>query len=164
MGRNAKIIVIVESESELKQLHRSSASHFKPRIQMLLLIKTGKAYGKQELADALGVNHNSTQSWKQDYEQGGIKQLLSDKRGGKRPSIITAEVHQKLSERLNNPKEGFRSYIEMQQWLEKEFGIVINYQTLNQYAKRKFGTRLKAARKSHVLKSPADEAVFKKPV
>jgi hypothetical protein len=52
----------------------------------------------------------------------------------------------------------------MQQWLEKEFGIVINYQTLNQYAKRKFGTRLKAARKSHVLKSPADEAVFKKPV
>ncbi len=32
------------------------------------------------------------------------------------------------------------------------------------YVKRKFGARLKVSRKSHVLKSPADEAVFKKSV
>ena len=163
MGRNAKIIVVTESESELKQLHRSRAAHLKPRIQMLLLIKTGKAYSKQELADALGVNQNSTQSWKHNYEQGGIKQLLSDKRGGKKPSIITEEVHQKLSKRLNDPKRGFRSYIEIQQWLEEDCSIIIGYQALNKYVKRKFGARLKAARKSHVQKSPADEAVFKKP-
>ena len=163
MGRNAKIIYVLETEAELKQLHRSVASHLKPRIQMLFLIKTGKAHSKQELADALGVNHNSTQNWKKSYEQGGIKQLLSYKRGGRKPSIISNEVHQKLSDRLNDPKGGYRSYVEMQQWLEEDCGVIIGYQALNKYVKRKFGARLKAARKSHVQKSPADEAVFKKP-
>ncbi|MBP6431715.1 MAG: hypothetical protein KA319_08110 [Ferruginibacter sp.] len=49
----------------------------------------------------------------------------------------------------------------MQQWLLDEFGIDMNYHAVNKYVKRKFGARLKVSRKNHVLKSPADEAVFK---
>ncbi len=71
---------------------------------------------------------------------------------------------QKLASRLNNAKEGFRSFIEIQQWLLNEFGIDMGYLAVNKYVKRKFGARLKVSRKSHMQKSPADEAVFKKPV
>lgn len=164
MGRKVKIIQIKETVSELKRLHKQSAEHLRPRIQMLLLIKTGKAYSRLQLADALGVDPNSTQNWKKCYELGGIKLLLSDKRGGKKQAAVTTKAHRQLSERLHNPKTGFRSFIEIQQWLEQEFDIVMNYHAVNKYVKRKFGARLKASRKSHVQKSPADEAVFKKPV
>ncbi|MEJ0105393.1 MAG: hypothetical protein WDO19_23800 [Bacteroidota bacterium] len=40
----------------------------------------------------------------------------------------------------------------------------MGYHAVNKYVKRKYGARLKVSRKSHVLKSPAAEAVFKKPV
>lgn len=162
MGRNVKIIRVTETLSELKKLHRQSPTHLQPRIQMLILIKTAKAYSRKQLADSLGVDPNSTQSWKTRYELGGIKQLLTDKRGGKKQASITAKALQQLSKRLYHPKTGFRSFIEIQQWLQSEFNIVMNYHAVNKYVKRKFGARLKVSRKSHVLKSPADEAVFKK--
>ncbi len=38
----------------------------------------------------------------------------------------------------------------------------MGYHAVNKYVKRKYGARLKVSRKSHVLKSPAAEAVFKK--
>jgi transposase len=98
------------------------------------------------------------------YLQGGIEALLQENRGGHKKAAITDKVHQTLSKRLNNPKEGFRSFIEIQQWLKQEFGIEMQYHAVNKYVKRKFGGRLKVSRKSHVGKSPADEAVFKKPV
>ena len=90
--------------------------------------------------------------------------MLSDNRGGYKKAAITPKVNKALSDRLNNPKEGFRSFIEVQQWLVTEFGIEMEYHAVNKYVKRKFGARLKVSRKSHVLKSPGDEAVFKKPV
>ena len=90
--------------------------------------------------------------------------MLQDKRGGYKKSAITTQAKQALSNRLNNPKEGFRSFKEVQQWLATEFGIEMKYHAVNKYVKRKFGARLKVSRKSHVLKSPADEAVFKKPI
>ena len=90
--------------------------------------------------------------------------MLKETRGGNKIATITAIANEKLANRLNNPKEGFRSFIEIQQWLEKEFKIVMDYHAVNKYVKRKFGARLKVSRKSHVQKSPADEVVFKKPI
>jgi transposase len=164
MGRSVKIITVQESITELKQLHRSVAAHLKPRIQLLLQIKTGKAYSKQQLADVLGIGVASAQNWKKRYEKGGIEELLMFNRGGYKPAAVSDKAHKKLSERLHNPRTGFKSFLEIQQWLEAEFDIVMNYHAVNKYVKRKFGARLKVGRKSHVHKSPADEAVFKKPV
>lgn len=67
-----------------------------------------------------------------------------------------------LSARLNNAKEGFRRFIEVQQWLCTPFDIEMEYRGVNKYVKRKYGASLKISRKSQVLKSPAKEAVFKK--
>ena len=162
MGRPAKIITVKESLSELKQLHKRSASHLQPRIQLLILIKTGKAFSKQSLADALGINPNSAQNWKMRYEQGGMELLLCDKRGGFKKPIIDAVTDKAIKLKLSNPKDAPRSFKELQQWVDANYIPGINYQTLNKHVKRKYGAKIKVARKSHVQKDEQAVAAFKK--
>ena len=131
---------------------------------MLIAVKQKGALSKDALAAMVGASDRSIQTWRSNYITGGMAQMLVDNRGGKKPGKITAAVHQQLSKRLHNPQQGFRSFIEIQQWLLNEFSIAMEYHAVNKYVKRKFGARLKVSRKSHVQKSPAAEAVFKKPV
>lgn len=156
-------IPIKESESELKGLQKKYPGKYKA-LQMLLLLKKRGAISKNELAVLTGASDKSIHTWRTKYMQQGLSALLEEKRGGKKTAAITSSAHEQLSNRLNNPKEGFRSFIEIQQWLEKEFNIVMDYHAVNKYVKRKFGARLKVSRKSHVQKSPTDEVVFKKPI
>ena len=156
-------IAVKESLVELKSLQKRYPSKYKA-LHMLVLLRKRGAVSKNDLALLTGASDKSIQIWRTGYALHGIGFLLKEKRGGRKPAAITADVHQQLSTRLNNPKEGFRSFIEIQQWLETKFNVVMNYHAVNKYVKRKFGARLKVSRKSHVLKSPAAEAVFKKPV
>jgi len=52
--------------------------------------------------------------------------LLKENRRGTKKAAITAKKHQALSNRLNNLNQGFKSFIEVQQWLMAEFGIEWN--------------------------------------
>ena len=154
---------IKENLTELRKLQKQLPRKYKA-IQMLIVVKQKGALSKDALAAMVGASDRSIQTWRSNYITGGMAQMLVDNRGGKKPGKITAAVHQQLSKRLHNPQQGFRSFIEIQQWLLNEFSIAMEYHAVNKYVKRKFGARLKVSRKSHVLKSPADEAVFKKPV
>jgi transposase len=157
------IVTVTESLAALKLLQRKTPSKTK-MLSMLLLLKKQPLLTKVSLSDQLGVSDKSIQTWRDNYLKGGLSLMLQDKRGGYKKAAITPKVNQALTSRLNNPKQGFRSFIEVQQWLATAFGIEMEYHAVNKYVKRKFGARLKVSRKSHVLKSPADEAVFKKPI
>ena len=154
---------IKETLAELRKLQKQYPRKYKA-IQMLIVLKQKGALSKDVLAVMVGASDRSIQTWRTNYVTGGVDQMLQDSRGGKKASKITGAVHQQLSKRLTNSRQGFRSFIEIQQWLLNEFSIDMKYHAVNKYVKRKFGARLKVSRKSHVLKSPADEAVFKKPV
>jgi transposase len=158
-----KEVAVVESKEELRRLQQQYPSKH-AALSMLLILKKDRRTTKLSLADQLGVSDKSISTWRQKYLDGGISALLSDQRGGNKKGAITKSVHEKLSRRLNNAREGFRSFTEIQQWLEEECKITMGYHAVNKYVKRKFGARLKVSRKSHVLKDPAAEAVFKKPV
>jgi transposase len=155
-------VVVKESTKELKSIQRQKPSYYS-RIQMLLLIKEGKFITKDALADALKVSTQSVHIWRTKYNEGGIERLLEDKRGGK-PAKITEQIHQRLSARLNSSKEGFKSFVEIQQWLKENFGIEMQYQAINKYVKRKFSARPKVARKSHINKDDSAVALFKKTI
>lgn len=156
-------INIKESLSELRGLQKKYPAKYKV-IQMLIILKQHGPMSKDRLAVQTGSSDKSIHTWRKIYITGGIETLLEEKRGGKKPGAITPAIHKELSKRLTNPKEGFRSFIEIQQWLLNEFDITMEYHAVNKYVKRKFGAKLKVSRKSHVHKSPADEAVFKKSV
>jgi transposase len=158
----ALTVIVKESVKELKSIQRQKPSYYS-RIQMLLLIKEGKYTTKDSLAEVLQVSTQSVHIWRTKYNAGGIEKLLEDKRGGK-PAKITNDAYQQLSNRLNNSKEGFKTYIEIQTWLKENFGLEMKYQALNKYVKRKFGAKPKVARKSHVNKDDSAEALFKKTI
>ena len=161
--QNIKQLFVKETVSQLRHLQKQNPSKYKV-LQMLILLKQQGGISKYLLAQQLGSSHSSVGKWRTAYISNGMEYLLKENRRGTKKAAITPKVNQALYNRLNNPKEGFRSFIEVQQWLVTEFGIEMQYHAVNKYIKRKFGARLKVSRKSHVLKSPADEAVFKKPI
>jgi transposase len=159
--RKPLLFTVKENVKELKLLQKKHPGKYKP-LEMLLLVLQHGAVSKDKLTALLRVSSKSVQNWRAGYISGGIAALLKENRGGKKPAAITATAEQALSKRLHDPKGGFRSFIELQQWLQDEFGIVMNYHAVNKYVKRNYGASLKVSRKSHVAQSPAEQVVFKK--
>lgn len=156
-------IVVKETTEALKVQIKNCSSQQQKRVQMLLLIKKGKHPTKDSLATALGVSEQSIQTWRTKYKQGGMEVLLTELRGGKKKAQIDDRAYGIIEKRLSNPKEGFKGYKDAQDWINKEFGLKMKYHAVNKFIKRKYGAKLKVGRKSHVLKDPTAEAVFKKP-
>jgi transposase len=160
---NALKIVVKETLTELKKLLKSAPSHHTPKIKMLILIKESQTdLTKNELADQIGVNHNSAQTWRKKYQSGGIDALLSDGRIGFKPSVVSEEAHEQIRIKLHNPEGAFTSFKDLQQWVDANFAKGINYNSLRHYVKRHFGAKLKVARKSHVKKDKEAVLLFKK--
>jgi transposase len=159
-----KIIQVKESLPELRRLHKKASNLIAPRIRMLIELKKHEEQGisKRELADLIGVNHNSIQTWRTIYVQGGITYLCSHRKKGFRPSVFTKDEHKVIEEKLNDPFNGLRGYKELLNWIEQEFGKDIKYNTLLKYCIRNFGSSVKVARKSHVKKDPQAVEAFKK--
>ena len=67
-------ITVKETIEELKKLLKRSSPHLSPRIKMLMVIKrSASLLSKNDLANEVGVNHNSIQKWRRNYLKGGIK-------------------------------------------------------------------------------------------
>jgi len=160
----AKIIHIKESSKELKQLQKQQPLTIIKRLNMLIELKKDGANGisKRHLAKLIGVNPNSIQKWRTLYINEGIKGIVSHGRIGFKPSLISKQEHKKIEHKLNQPKNALRGYKELVQWIKDEFGKELKYTTVVEYSKRHFGSKIKVARKSHVLKDEETEATFKK--
>ena len=160
---NAKSFTVKENLSELKKLLKSAPPHVAPRIRMLLVAKqSDRSLSKNELADQVGVNHNSIQQWRSTYVKGGMEDLIKDGRVGFKPSVISKQAHQQIKVKLHNPQGAFTSYKDLQAWVDRDLVQGINYNTLRHYVKRHFGAKLKTARKSHVNKDKESGELFKK--
>ena len=151
----AKQLHIKENVVDLKRLLANRSITISNRIRMLILIKNNESesFSKQALGKMLGVSSSSVQIWRKLYEKGGLSLLLEDKRVGFKPSLITPEEHAKISEKLHDPTNGLRGYVELQDWISEEFDKAIKYNTLLKYCGRNFGSKSKVARKSHVKKN-----------
>ena len=79
----AKNIIVKQSNQELKQLlTQQHTPIMRSRIFMLQQIrKSNVPLSKNELAELVGVNHNSIQKWRKLYEVAGSDGLLEQKRG-----------------------------------------------------------------------------------
>lgn len=160
---NAKKITVKEALVDLKKLLKSARVHQASKLRMLIIIKQSEIdLTKNELADQVGVNHNTIQKWRNKYVAGGIKALLSDGRIGFKPSVISKEAHEQIRLKLNNPEGAFTSFKDLQQWVDTNFIKGINYNSLRHYVKKNFGAKLKVARKSHVKKDKEAGLAFKK--
>lgn len=159
-----KTFKIKESESEIKNLIKNSNRMIAKRLHALLVFKRNEGSGisKRVVADEIGVNHNSVQTWRGLYIKGGIKVLMSHSNIGYKPSKINDEQEQALKEQLNNPHNGIVGFIELLAWFEKTFQTHINYKTFHGFVVRKFKAKVKVARKAHIKKDKQAVEAFKK--
>ena len=74
---------------------------------------------------------------------------------------FSKEEHEKIENKLNNPQNGIKGYIELLEWVNKEFAKEIKYIILLKYYQRHFGSKIKFARKSHVKKDNLIVDTFK---
>jgi transposase len=159
-----KKITVKESISELKGFCKGESFTVQKRIQMLVFIKndTKGFVSKRKLSSILGVNHTSITIWKKIYETAGIEGLLKDGRIGFKPSLVSAENHQKIAEKLSNPTNNINGYKELQEWVKTELFQDLKYITVLKYVQRHFGTKIKVCRKSHIKKDEGAVENFKK--
>lgn len=159
-------IPVKETLAELKKLYKQQSLMMQPRIRMLIIMKQSGENGisKRELMEGVGACSQSIHNWRTSYRAGGMKALLSNGRKGKagKPSVFTKEEHQKIGNKLRDPRNGLAGFVELQQWVEEEFKKEVKYNTVLKYAIRHFGASVKAARKSHVKKDAEAVSTFKK--
>lgn len=159
-----KQIVVKETVAQLRNLQKAAIPMIANRIRVIIEFKKHEQTGisKRAVSDIVGVNHNSVQTWRSLYEQGGIEAILSYEKREGRPSGFTREEHEKMEMKLKDPKNGLRGYIELVDWAEQEFKKTFKYNTVLKYSMRHFGSKIKVARKSHVKKDDEAVSTFKK--
>ena len=161
---NAKILVIQETEKEIKSLLKQAIPFIGQRLRVLLILKQNEKTGisKREVAILAGVDPNSVQNWRTLYVKSGIEGLLTHKKTGFKPSVFNVVEHNMLQEKLTDPQNGLQGYVELKNWIETELNKEFNYNTLLFYCIRNFKSSVKVARKSHVKKDENSVAAFKK--
>ncbi len=163
MARQPIVIKVKESEQELRRALRKASPSIRPRIQMLLAIVGGiPSSDTRTLAHKARTSDQSIRTWKKIYKQGGGAALLTEGRGGS-VGAIDKRGKEKIALRLADAKNCFISFEQARQWINETLGLNLDYHAVNKYLVRNFGVRMKAGRKSHVLKSETATADYKKP-
>jgi len=156
-------VIIKERLEYLEKLRKNSSNpKRKQKLKGLILFKKYPDKTQQEIANKIGYCNSAFRVWLRTYKNEGLDIMLNEKPKGKPKSVISAEVHQALSDKLNDSKTPLLGYWDAVLWVEQNFGQVINYETLRQYLIRNFKTKLKMPRKSHYKKDEQAIEAFKK--
>jgi len=135
-----KLFIIKETESEIEKQIKSSTRIISKRFQALLVFKHYENLGvsKRQVADEIGVNHNSIQTWRSAYISGGIQQLKAHANIGYKPLFINANQEKALEQKLNDSNNGVVGFVELLDWYNKSFNSEIKYKTFDGIVVRKF--------------------------
>jgi len=147
---------IQESISELEKLMKTTKkARLRERIHMLYLIKSEQAKTRQIVARVLSVNRATIKRWLNTYEMEGISGLLTIKTKPNRKPSIPPDILRQMKQKLRDP-EGFKSYKDIQLWIQKEFSLSLTYRAVYNTVRNRLKAKLKVGRKSHIKKRARD--------
>jgi transposase len=139
-------IEIKESSEQLKELmHLQTSTQAKERLQVLYLLKSLQAQDITAAARLVGRDRVTVQRWMLKYKAGGIVGLIEEHSRSGRPRSIPEAVSQALEAELSK-REGFKSYVEIQEWLKREHDLEIEYRTVHLHVRYRLGAKLKEPR------------------
>ena len=104
----------------------------RPRLHLLVLLKSGQATTRREAAAHLAVHRNTIALWLRTYRDGGLPALLTYKEPGapagqkRLPAAVFAHLQARLA-----TSGGFASSSEIQHWLRDAFGLELPSKTLH---------------------------------
>jgi transposase len=103
-------IDIVETQETLKALLlKAEKVEEKEKVQVLYWLKTKTVDSVSAIAVFLGRHRTTVQRWLTSYRQGGLEELLREKKSTGRPRLLTDKIVERLQAELKDP-EGFESY------------------------------------------------------
>jgi transposase len=143
------------------RLRSERAPQLRPRLHLLVLLKSGQATTRCQAAAHLAVHRNTITGWLRQYRHGGLEALLTYKEPGA-PSgqkTLPPPVFAQLQARLTTPT-GFASYVAIQQWLREAFALEVPYQTLHGIVRYQLKAKLKRSRPSHAKKTPRKRQIL----
>lgn len=156
-------IEVEESQHELEQLIQQQTNlKLKERLQALYLLKLTDALSISQIAKVVGKHRGTVQRWLALYRNEGLNALLEIKQSPGRPTVIPDWAVASLQRRLAQPDAGFKSYIEVQQWLENTLGVKAEYRTVHELVRYRLKAKLKAARPTNSKQDPLELEAFKK--
>ena len=161
MGRPFQVEIVESREKLEKDLKQVRTASSKERLQMLYLLKSEQVSSRQELAKLLGRDQATITRWLRKYKDDGLKSLLEVKSAPGKVGIVRGLALERLKQRLQDV-EGFRSYGQIQQWIQKELGLVIAYKTVYQLVRYGLGAKLKVPRPRSLKQHPESIAHFQK--
>ena len=137
-----------------ERLHRERDSKRKPRLHLLVLLKSGQVTSRSQAAAHLALHRTTVAAWLHRYRTGGLEALLTYKEAGAPAGqkTLPPAVFEQLQARLATAS-GFTSYVELQQWLREEFGLEVPYTTLHGIVRYQLHAKLKRPRPSHAKKT-----------
>ena len=154
-------IQINESEVELETLIRQSQNlKDKERLQVLYLLKA-RQLKVQEVAQVIGKHRGTVHRWLSRYSQGGIDALLSFKYSPGRKSKLPLWAIKALEKQLQRP-QGFKSYRQIQQWLDESWGLKVQYATVHRLVRYQLQAKLKVPRTTNPKQDQQKFEEFKK--
>lgn len=157
---------VKEEAEELRRLLKNSKNPLQhARLHALYLYKTDQCRYRKEIAEKIGYGRNAVGRWLQIYENKGLSAMLSTGASGNPRRVgIPAEAMSALQQRLQDTRQGFASYKEVQQWLSEQHHVHLSYGWIYDIVHDKLKARLKVPRKSNVKKDKSKEERFKKNV
>ena len=138
------------------RLHRTRDNKVKPRLHLLVLIKSNQVRSRSQAGRHLAVDRATIRNWLDAYQEGGLERLLTIKKRGKPPGqrTLPEAVYRALQKRLDEPV-GFASFIEVQRWLYDEFGLEVPYKSVYNLVRYHMKAKLKRPRPEHPKKTEA---------
>lgn len=148
---------------ELKTLLSQQKSLInRQKIQTLYWLKTGYSQSVTDVALRLGVHRTKVHRWLKQYSEEGLKKFLEIRLRPGRPRVIPPEVIRGIEHKLNQETTGFKSYKEIEKWVEENYQISRKYQTLHHQVRYRLQAKLKTPRRSSIKKNPLEETELKK--
>lgn len=145
-----------------EQLRQAKKSSTKERLQVLYWLKQDNAPSISAIAKAVGKHRNTLQTWLSMYRDGGMAAMLEIKKSPGGVRVIPQWAEDALGKRLQDPKHGFHSYGEVQQWLAETLGVEAEYHAVYQMTRYRLKAKLKVARPQNCKQDPEQREAFKK--
>lgn len=156
-------IQVQESLDYLAQrLRQAQTATTKERLQVLYWLKQDSAPSISTIAQAVGKHRTTVQTWLSKYREGGIELMLAVGQSSGGVRVIPQWAEDALAKRLEQEREGFRSYGEVQQWLFEKLGVEAEYHAVYQMTRYRLQAKLKVARPQNSKQDPEQREAFKK--
>lgn len=144
MSKRRKVKITEGPDALLWHEHKLSGKPQQTKVRALQLLNQNPLLTLAEVAQQLGYSERTVKRWWQQYRNGGISEIIENKRARGRCSRLSKEQLSEVAARVQNGI--LRSLAQVQQWILQEYQISYSIKGVAQVLRRMGVTTVEKAR------------------